>query len=45
MPGGLGLNVGPSTARSLAYPLCHQINAELVLADSKVNEALETEGI
>lgn len=37
--------VGPSMAQDLAYPFSHQIKAELILTDAKVNEALEMEGI
>lgn len=42
---GLSLQLGPGTAWNLAYPFSHQINAELVLTDTEVNEALEIEGI
>ena len=36
---------GPSIAQGLAYPFSHQIEAELILTESKVNVALEMEGI
>lgn len=43
--GGLSLEMGLGTAWNLAYPFSHQVNAELVLTDTKVNEALQMEGI
>lgn len=43
--GVLDPTVGPSTAQDLAYPFSHQIKAELILTDAKVNEALEMEGL
>ena len=43
--GGLGLKVGPSTGRNVAYPFSQQINTDLVLTGTKVDVALEMEGI
>lgn len=43
IPGGLGLKVSPSTVWNTAYPFRQQINTELVLTGTKVDEALEIE--
>ena len=43
--GDLGLKVGHSTGWNVAYPLSQKISTELVLTGTKVDVALEIDGI
>lgn len=43
--GDLGLKVGRSAGWNVAYPLSQKISTELVLTGTKVDVALEIDGI